>query len=196
MYDKTMLGVLEQIYVAPGIHQRGISKQLRLSMPSVDNALKKLGRIVENQKSANQFKYYINYSKEALVPLLYGVEYLRVERLPARARIAIRNFLRELEEKPILALIFGSYAKGNYTNKSDIDILLVFQNIDNARTIENAAKRISMNTNTKISPVYLGYENFKESFHNPTKDFFKNIKKNKILLVGIEWWRYLENEEA
>ena len=53
-----------------------------------------------------------------------------------------------------------------------------------------------MKTNTKISPIYLNYSDFKESFHNPRKEFFKNIKENKIIIQGIELWRQLKDEEA
>ena len=53
-----------------------------------------------------------------------------------------------------------------------------------------------MKTNTQLNPVYLGYQEFKESFHNPTKEFFKKLKKDKIILIGIEWWRQLTDEEA
>ena len=53
-----------------------------------------------------------------------------------------------------------------------------------------------METGVKISPIYLDYKNFKESFHDSTKSFFKNLQKNKIILLGLEWWRQLKNEEA
>ena len=53
-----------------------------------------------------------------------------------------------------------------------------------------------MKTNTQLNPVYLNYQEFKESFHNPTKEFFKNLKKDKLILIGIEWWRQLIYEEA
>lgn len=196
MYDNTELRILEQAYIKPGIHKRELSKQLKISMPSVDYALKKITRLLKMQKAGNQMRYFIDYSKEALTPMLYAVEYSRLERLPAKARIAIIDFLRELEEKPLIAAIFGSYARGDYTKESDIDILLVFQKIENAKGIENTANRISMRTNTKISPVYLDYASFKESFHNPTKEFYKNLKKGKIILTGIEWWRQMEHDEA
>lgn len=53
-----------------------------------------------------------------------------------------------------------------------------------------------MKTNTQINPIYLNYNEFKESFHNLSKDFFKKLKKDKIILVGIEWWRQLVDEET
>ena len=196
MYDKTEIRILELIYLNPGIHKRELSKQLKLGMPSIDYGLKKISRLIKQKKSGNQINYFLDYSKEEFTSSLNIVEYLRFERLPAKVRLAINDFLKELSEKPIIVVIFGSYASGNYTKNSDIDILLVFQKIEDSKKIENTAKKISMKTNTQLNPVYLSYQEFKESFHNSTKEFFKKLKKDKIILTGIEWWRQLVYEEA
>ena len=58
--------------------------------------------------------------------------------------------------------------------------MLVFQKIEDPKKIENIAKKISMKTNTRLNPVYLSYKEFKESFHNPTKEFFKKLKKDYL----------------
>jgi len=196
MYDKTELKIIEQVYLKPSIHKRELSKQLGLGMPSIDYSLRKIDNLLKKQKSGNQIKYFLDYSKEALSPMLCAVEFSRLEKLPAKIKLSIRDFVKELKEKPIFIIIFGSYAKGDYTKDSDIDVLLVFQRVEDARNIENTAKRISMRTNTKINPIYLDYDSFRESFHNPRKEFFKNLKENKIILIGIEYWRQLKNEEA
>jgi len=196
MYDKTSLKIMELIYVNPGIHKRELSKQLKLGMPSIDYGLKKITKLTISKKSGNQINYFLNYSNKAITPALYNVEFMRMEKLPAKIRITLMDFIKELKEKPLIVILFGSYAKGNYTKTSDIDILLVFQKIIDVKKIEFLAKKISMRTNTNLNPVYLDYSNFRESFHNPTKRFFKNLKENKILLTGIEWWRQLKNEEA
>lgn len=196
MYDKTELRILGQIYLRPGIHKRELSKLLNLGMPSIDYAIRKIEKLLIKRKSGNQINYFLNYSKEALTPMLYAVEYSRFDALPAKIKLAINDFLKELNEKPIIAVIFGSYARGDYTKDSDIDILLIFQKLEREKHIENTAKRVSMRTNTQINPVYLDYSVFRDSFHDSTKNFFKNIKKNKIMIVGIEWWRLLEDEEA
>lgn len=196
MYDKTEIRILEQIYLNPGVHKRELSKLLKLGMPSIDYGLQKISKVIKKQKSGNQIKYFLDYSKEQLSPALSAVEYIRFEKLPAKARLSVRDLLKELKEKPILALIFGSYANGTYTKNSDIDILLVFQKIEDAKQIENTAKKISMKTNTQLNSVYLNYYDFKESFHNQTKEFFKKLKKDKIILIGMEWWRQLQDEET
>ncbi len=196
MYDKTEIRILEQIYLNPMIHKRELSKKLKLGMPSIDYGLKKISKLIKQKKTGNQINYLLDYSKEMLTSALGNVEHSRFERLPAKVRLSVNDFLRELEMKPIIAVIFGSYANGTYTKNSDIDILLVFQKIENSKKIENTAKRISMKTNTQLNPVYLNYKEFKESFHNLTKEFFKKLKKDKIILIGIEWWRQLTDEEA
>jgi len=195
IYDNTETRILEQVYLQPGIHMRALSKQLKLSMPSISNGLKNIKTLLIEERSGNQIKFSIDYSKEEIIPALYLVEHSRIKKLPAKARIAIRDFLKNIKEKPLITIIFGSYAKVNYTKESDIDILLVFQKLEDRKNIETTAKNVSMRSSIKLSPVYLDYNNFKESFHNSSKKFFKDLKKYKILLNGIEWWRLLENEE-
>lgn len=196
MYNNTEMRILEQIYLNPGIHKRGLSRQLKLGMPAIDYGLKKINKLIKQKKAGNQINYFLDYSKEMLSPALGAVEHSRFDRLPAKVRLSVNDFLKELEAKPIIAVIFGSYASGTYTKNSDIDILLVFQKIDDSKKIENIAKKTSMKTNTQLNPVYLNYQEFKESLHNSTKEFFKKLKKDKIILTGIEWWRQLIHEET
>ena len=196
MYDRTEIRILEQIYLNPGIHKRELSKKLEIGMPSIDYGLKKVSALIKQKKSGNQINYSLDYSKEGLSPWLSTVEYSRFETIPAKIRLSVTDFLKELNDKPVIALIFGSYANGTYTKNSDIDILLVFQKVEDSREIEIIAKKINMKTNTQLNPVYLGYQEFRESFHNQTKEFFKKIKKDKLILIGIEWWRQLIDEEA
>ena len=196
MYDNTELQILKQIYLNPGIHKREISKQLKLGMPSIDHGLKKITSLLKAKWSGNQLQYTLDYTKPAITPALYSVEYSRFEKLPAKVKFSVGDFLKELPEKPLLAIIFGSYAKNMYTKDSDIDILLVFQKLDKTQKIEDIARKVGMMADTKLNPVYIDYPTFKESFHNSTKKFFNNLKQHKILLAGIEWWRQLKDEET
>lgn len=196
MYDDTKIRILEQVYLTPGVHKRELSKRLKLGMPSIDYALQKLDKLIKKRRAGNQIRYFLDYSNEMLSPALSTVEFSRFERLPSKIKLSVMDFLKELKEKPIIAVIFGSYANGSYTKNSDIDILLVFQRVEDSKQIENIAKRIGMKTNTQLNPIYLDYHSFKELFHDPTKEFFKKLKKDKIILIGIEWWRRLQDEET
>jgi predicted nucleotidyltransferase len=194
MYNKTCLEILELIYTRQNIHKREMSKKLKIGMPSINYAVKKMNKLFINKKEGNLIKYRLNYSNKDLTQYLYSVENSRLKKLQPKIKIAINEFLEELKEKPIIATIFGSYARGDFDENSDIDILLVYNKVEDTQAIENTAKKISLNTNVIINPVYIDYISFKRSFHNTTKKFFKNLKNHKILLIGIEWWRQMENE--
>ena len=107
MYDKTEIRILEQIYLNPGIHKRELSKQLKLGMPSIDYGLKKISKLIKQKKVGNQINYFLDYSKEMLSSALGTVEHSRFERLPAKVRLSVNDFLKELKNKPVIALIFG-----------------------------------------------------------------------------------------
>ncbi|MFH1315902.1 MAG: nucleotidyltransferase domain-containing protein [Candidatus Woesearchaeota archaeon] len=196
MYGNTEFRIMEKIYLSPGIHKRELSKQLKLGMPSIDYGIRKVDKLLIKKRSGNQIKYFLDYSKEAITSVIYAIEHNRLDRLPMKIKIAVRDLLKEIKDKPLIAVIFGSYAKGDYTKESDIDILLVFQKIENTKELENTAKRISMRTSTELNPAYLDYDSFKDSFHDSTKKFFKNLKDDRLFVAGIEWWRQLEDEEA
>lgn len=196
MYDNTEIRIMEQVYRNPGIHERELSKKLGLGMPSIKYGLSKLGGIIKKQKSGNMIKLFLNYSGIKIVPMLYMVEYARIERLPAKIQLAVADFLKELPLKPVIALIFGSYARGDYKGDSDIDILLVYEHLTDTKKIENTANKINMRMNAKLNPVYLNYKDFSKSFHDATKTFFKNVRKDKLIIYGVELWRQLEDEET
>jgi len=196
IYDNTVLQLVKQITIEPGIHKRELSKKLNLSMPSITNGLNKLKPIIKEIKKGNQLNYYLDYSKKELTPLLTSSEFYRLKELPSNIQIAINELFKKLSQKPILAIIFGSYANKTYTKKSDLDLLLVFNKIINNKKLEQTAEIISMNTGVQINLVYLKYNEFRKSFGNLRKTFFKNLKQSNIILTGVEWWRLLKDEEA
>ncbi|MAG20199.1 hypothetical protein CL618_02085 [archaeon] len=196
MYNNTKLRILERIHLDPGIHKRKLAKELKLGMPSIEYGINKLKDIILIKKSGNQLKLYLDYSKEKLTPELTYVEYNRFNKFSVKIKTAVINLLDDLKEKPLLVIFFGSYVKGDYTRDSDIDILLVFQKLNNTRFIENTVKKINMKMDVKLSLVYLDYNDFKSSFHNSSKKFFNDLKKERLILLGIEWWRLLKNEET
>ncbi|KHO54322.1 MAG: DNA polymerase subunit beta [archaeon GW2011_AR19] len=175
-----------------GIHLRKISRLVNSGLPNVKRFLEILEKekVVSKEKEANLIKFALKEGQRTL-SYLKQVNTDKFFGLPVKVQNSIGDFLDEIEDKPLIALIFGSYAKKNYTKESDIDILLVFQKI------ENTAKRISMRTNTKINPVYIEYKNFKDNFLNKEHNFSKEIRNKVIVMLGIEnyyqlLWRFLK----
>ena len=181
-----------------GIHLRKISRLVNSGLPNVKRFLEILDkeRVVKKEKEANLVKFRLRRSQKTLAYL----KQLNIERLlelPSKVQNAVIEFLDELEDRALIALIFGSYARGDYIRDSDIDVLLVFQKLENVKDIENIAKKISMRTNTNISAIYLGYKNFEKNFLNKEHDFSREIRQDVIVILGVEnyynlLWRFLK----
>ncbi len=91
-----------------------------------------------------------------------------------------KNYIKELERNgfPILmAFLFGSYAKGNYDEWSDIDVALISKKFEGKRFLDKDKIRlITLRYNTNISPLPYRPEDFNED-----EDLF--VKE--ILSTGI-----------
>lgn len=180
-----------------GIHLRELSRLLETGLPNVIRYAKILEKenVIQRQKEANLVKLRLKRSQKTIA-YLKQVNTERFLALPQKIQVAVTDFLDELEFRPLIALIFGSYARGTYTTGSDIDILLVFQELKHEERIEIAAKRISMRTNTRLSPIYIDYLNFEKNMLNKEHDFSREIRQNVIVLSGTELyypllWRFL-----
>ena len=75
------------------------------------------------------------------------------------------------------AYLFGSYAKGNSTENSDIDLALVLNNLSNKFLTQVELMKISRKFDTRIEP-----HPFEESDFT-TNPFAKTILKEGIRLV-------------
>ena len=169
-----------------GVHIRELARLVKTSYNNTVRNIKILEQehVIKKETDANLIKIRLkNYP--LTIAYLKQVHTENFLALPKKISNAITEFLNELEEKPLIALIFGSYAKGNFTKDSDIDLLLVFQKIKQ-KYIENTAKRISMRTNTKISPVYVNYNDFEKNMLNKEHDFSNEIRNNIIIINGVE----------
>lgn len=193
---ETELELLKLIYLEQGIYVRALSRKLKIGIPSVKYALNKLieKKLITSKKEGRNLKFYLNYENYLVIPFLYNIEYSRILKFPKNIQESIFDFLKILENKPVLTLIFGSYANNSYTKQSDLDILLVFNELE--KEIEEKTKIISGRYNIKIAPVYLSWKEFNKKFFNEKDLFIKQVRNNKVLINGIEWWIFLENEKA
>ncbi|MBI5871469.1 nucleotidyltransferase domain-containing protein [archaeon] len=178
-----------------GVHIRELARLVKTSYNNAVRNMKILEQegVIKKEKDANLIKIELK-NHPLTIAYLKQAHTENFLALPKKISNAITEFLNELKEKPLIALIFGSYARGNFTKDSDIDILLVFQEIKQ-KDIENTAKRISLRTNTKISPVYLNYNEFEKNLLNKEHDFSNEIRNNIIIITGIEQyyailWRF------
>ena len=79
---------------------------------------------------------------------------------------SIKNYLRAVEQKGIpvkFGVLFGSYARGQEHEWSDIDLLVVSPRYDKKRTYKDWAKLfvIAAHTDVRIEPIPVGEKQYK-----------------------------------
>ena len=155
----------------------------KTGIKSKNNILKNLEKmaklnVLKKDKGKGNTFYTINYDNLVAIGLLELNDTLRLQRLPLERRNSIIETISEL--KPLIAILFGSTAKGNFRKESDIDLLLVFnKEIDKKG---EKIKEIGSKYGVKINPVMIKFSEFDT----------KNETINHILKTGFpgEGFRY------
>ncbi len=184
-------GVYRALYTnKEGLHVREICRLAKLSLPAASKHIikgEKCGIIF--CKEIGRLKLCrLNFKNEKIVSILHEVELGRFRKLPHAAQESLNSFIDDLKEKPLIAIIFGSFASGKQTKKSDLDILLVFQRADRRlmKDTETSARKISGRTGLSIQPVSLNYEEFEKNILNKENEFMKDVRKNSLVLRGLD----------
>ena len=92
-----------------------------------------------------------------------------------------------LEERLKKVILYGSYARGDYNNSSDIDIMLLTDfsdaEIEEYRDkISDIAFDIELNTGYIISPIIRNIEIF--NIRTSYIPFYHNVEEEGVVLIG------------
>ena len=161
-------------------------KVTNLTRPRTLRVLRKLVEqgILEINAEAN-IKYY-SLKKNPLVYSTLGlVEYNRTLLFLAKNK-ALTRALEMLKEKYTnyrVILIFGSMVKGYATKMSDVDILLIEENVSQSgiKKMEDIVDLINGRTGLKISPHLMSIDEFKKK-----NNLAKQVIADHILIDGAE----------
>ena len=111
--------------------------------------------------------------------------------MPNNVNEEIQKFIKEV--KKILGdrlkkgILYGSYARGDYNKKSDVDIKILtdlsFEEIEEYRDkISDAAFEIELKTGIILSPVVKNIEKY--NVRRKFVPFYKNVEKEGVVLVN------------
>ena len=153
------------------IHLRDIARQTKMNENSASRFLVSLEKqnILKSEKDGNLKKYSIRKNNVVYsVFMLFDIE--KFNKLPLLRRNAINYFFKELEEKPLVLFLFGSTAKETFTNKSDIDLLMI---VNKKINIEKAQRYVGAQTGIRISCFQIDY-----------KSFLKELKTQEDKVIG------------
>lgn len=152
-------------------HLRKIAKELNTNHMTIKRVLDSLVKenVLDVKKQGRNNIFSIKRTLEAQ-SVVFSAELYNFSRFINR-HIELKQDIMKLKSLPLnIIVIFGSYAKGNATNKSDIDIY--------AETEDNKIKRELEKINSKFS-VKIGRYN-KDSL------LIKEIERDHIIVKGVE----------
>ena len=86
---------------------------------------------------------------------------------------------------PEQVVLFGSYARGEITKKSDIDLLIIKKNLKSEREINNLLYRAFFDNDidVPIDLISIDYDKYKE-LNNKIGYIYKTIKEQGVILYG------------
>lgn len=112
-------------------------------------------------------------------------------KMPKNVDDEIHEFINKIQEilgkRLKKVILYGSYARGDYNKKSDVDIMILtdlsFEEIESYRDkISDVAYDIELNTGIIISPIIKNIEKYNSRIN--FVPFYKNVEKEGVVLVN------------
>ena len=177
------------------LHFREIARQTSLHEPSAARILKQLEKenLLQSEKQGNLKIFSLKDIKPAYTVLtLFDIE--KYERLPHIRKTAIKHYLNALPQQPVFALLFGSTAKENFREDSDIDILLVTNTpIDTKKAEYEADAQSAM----KISTFQMTYKSFIQELKLKNDPVIQSAMHTGYPLINhIKYYEAIRDETA
>lgn len=160
---------------------RDLRERSGYSYERVYHALKTLERegIVVGRRIGKTLSYRINTDKE--ISQFAFIHFCLIRRLNfSDKHPQVMKALKELINKVDveLAIIFGSYAKGDVRKDSDVDMLCI-----GGKDVEKTALSLRHRYNLKINPVLVDKTDFK-NIKNENPEFWKDLVEFGVILKG------------
>ncbi|MBM3247654.1 nucleotidyltransferase domain-containing protein [Candidatus Pacearchaeota archaeon] len=167
---------------------REVSQKTKLDYKIVHTAIKELvkKRLLESKPVGKSIQLTLKriYSKE-----IFEAETERKEELLKDKNLKVlHDHLLDLPFQ-FIVLVFGSYTKGTYTKKSDIDLMIIAPE-ENKSKINSRLSVLPLD----IHPTFLDYKDFLQMKNSKDFSVVSEAIKNNIIIINIEdYYRILNN---
>jgi len=161
-----------------------ILRETKLTQNTTLKHLKNLQQnslIITTKKIGNTF-YRINPNNIQIYSIFSYFDYKRFNEIPSERKRAISEFLDKIKVKPLIALIFGSTAKGTFNKESDIDILLIFNKKE--ANDSKLKQDIEATTGVKIQTFIIDFDYFKEQILKEEDKVITHAIKTGFVMSG------------
>lgn len=167
---------------------RGIAKRLGKSYTLVYNNIADLEKKDLIRKQNVPPAQIINLNEFAPTEIFVDIELKRKKEFLRKypwIEVMLEDILGSTKNLFFILLIFGSYAKGTQTTKSDIDLLIIVQDKKDIKEIENLIHKAY--TKIKKGLNFIDINDFKEMIKNTNElNIGNEAKKHHVMLYGVE----------
>lgn len=171
-----------------GFTINGIAKELQQFYSFVNRVVNRLAKeeVITIKKIGRAHQCSLNLDSEKARALIVLAELEKKDalyNLNKKIKLILEDFISSAKgfKNNVLAIVlFGSYAKGTATEKSDIDLLMV---VKKRFPIEKITREVYAKYGIEINPMLLTEKEFKEQ---KSKEIIKEIIKNHYILSGAE----------
>jgi predicted nucleotidyltransferase len=206
MRQKTLLKImgLMRKELDKGLTILNISKKLSIGYRPTYNHINEMEKedIIKISKIGNSKQCTLNFKNVKTKHLLQELDIIKKQELynkNPKLKAIIESLILKLTEKYILEIfsivLFGSYAKGNATKQSDIDLMFIVNNLKNKNlreSIERECASYQYSYNIKISPLITDFLEFKKMLKSEELNVGKEVREYGISLYGYEFfWRII-----
>lgn len=200
MLTETQDKILSFLLRHPGEHVtiRGITRGLDRSYTLVYNNISNLEKKSIIQKQSVPPAQIITLHKIIPTHILIDIE-LKIKEVFLNkfswVKVFLNDILRSIKNPFFILVVFGSYAKGTQTKKSDIDLLIITQAKNQIKEIGSSINKIY--TKIKKNVIIIDVNDFLEMISNPNVlNVGNEVKKHHVILYGVEqYYQIIEKIE-
>ena len=188
------------------IHQREISRQAKVVPHNVNKYLKEFVRdgLLTRRKISNLTLFRINPENSFLFKVFEQFELGRKKDFLTQNKNISRllceyteNLLRLSNREIQMILLFGSVARGKWTKKSDIDVLVITAETAEKRKIIQVHKKAVQEVDhiLEISPIHITIEKFIKGIRDKL-EFFEELWRDRIVLYNeFLFWQLIKESK-
>lgn len=162
---------------------RGLARDSDVSSVEASRTIEQLEQygIVRVQPVGRAYQVFLNDQSYVLNRVVKPILIAEEKTLPELIMILAKH----LTTKKILsAAIFGSVAKGEEREDSDIDLLVISDDFDHATgAVANAREEVALAFHSSLSPIIFTKKKF---ISKKNDDLVRSILSNHILVAGVE----------
>ncbi len=165
-----------------------IQERSKLSYEPVHRIIKQLvgKKLLLERKFGKTLVYSLDFTKEKIRIAFIIYANKRKEKFEEYYGRVYRGLSKVNEEDIDFLAVFGSYAKGNPTKHSDVDILCVSSN---KNKVESKIRGLRYETNLEFTPIIMPKSEFAK-IKQENEQFWKDLVNYGIIFRGYELFYY------